>query len=152
MTALRRIALPLLYLVALACDGGPAGLDPNELVGRWVIRTTANAACSGAVGAAERIFDADDPPVGDGIVNVVSEWDFVYPDRYGWLVTGNFNVRTKEVVLNFWHTPLAVGAEFTGTIRGDGTLVGELRDPKPGYSPHLVIGSCVFQATGEQLN
>jgi hypothetical protein len=149
---LRRALLPILYVLALACDGGPAGLEPNDLVGRWVIRTAANPSCSGAAGAAERIFDADDPPVGDGVVNVVSQWDFVYPDRYDWLVTGNFNVRTKAVLLNFWQTPLSVGAEFTGTIREDGTLVGEVRDPKPGYLPHTVIGSCVFQATGERLN
>jgi len=147
---LRIAAVAALGLVAASCDA-TTGLAPSSFDGQWVVRTQANASCFGVAGGADRHFTIVDAKTGfgGGVFNVVEDWDFVRPYRgYGWIVTGNFNLSDRTVELNFWHTPLAVGAVFVGTIEPDGSLVGTVRDPKPGYSPHTVIGACVFQATG----
>lgn len=142
-------------LLAIGCSdssSGPKGLTVTDIVGSWELSHPANAQCSGFTGAATYYFDVPSTAsaLEDGSVNVVSQWDVVKPDRYDWLVTGNFNVKTGAVVLNFWHTPLVTGSEFTGTIDGDGRVSGTLRDPKPGYNPHYVLGSCTFAITGHR--
>lgn len=154
---MRRIAHALAAL-ALACSigscssDGPSALPVAAFAGEWVLESAENASCAGAAGPATRYFTVETDGYAQGVFNVVTDWDFVKPFRgYGWLVTGNFNLGLETVELNFWHTTLQVGAMFTGTIDRDGSVTGVLRDPKPGYRPHTVIGSCVFQATLRKL-
>lgn len=144
----RWIGLLSTMLIAVSCESA-TGLDPSDFDGDWIVRTAANPSCAGTAAGADRHFTVEDAAGGyaDGVFNVVEGWDFVRPYRYGWLVTGNFNLSDRTVELNFWHTTLSVGAVFEGELQGDGTAVGTLKDPKPGYSPHTVIGSCVFSAT-----
>lgn len=150
----RRLILTLLLAatVSLSCDGGTTALSADLFAGSWVLNSAANPTCSGAAGAASRYFDVETSSLDDGTFNVVEPWDVVVPNRgFGWLVTGSFNLRARTVVLNFWQTTLSVGSEFSGTINSDGSITGTLRDPKPGYSPHFVVGTCQFTATGHRL-
>ena len=154
---MKKLWLVALLVVAGCSRDGPYGLDAGEFVGEWVLHTEANSSCAGAAAAADRYFTVESSTTGESVngdrtFNVVTEWDFVKPFRtFDFMVTGNYNLTQRTVELNFWHTVLQVGAEFTGTIDEDGTITGTLRDPKPGYRAHTVIGSCVFQATGRRL-
>lgn len=147
-----------LAIIALACNigscssDGPSALPVSAFAGEWVVATEANESCAGAAGPANRYFTVETDGYAQGVFNVVTDWDFVKPFRgYGWRVTGNYNLGQETVELNFWRTTLQVGAMFTGTINRDGSITGVLRDPKPGYQPHTVLGSCVFQATARKL-
>lgn len=137
----------LLLASALGCSD-EGSLSPADFQGSWALVSDANSSCLGASGAANRFFEIEDPAAGysDGVFNVVAAWDFVRPYRYSWTVSGNFNLEQRTVELNFWLRPLEVGAVFTGHILSDGSVAGTLRDPKPGYQPHTVIGSCTFEA------
>lgn len=154
----RVIALAGLILLSLGCGtDGSTGLSTELFDGEWVLNVAANPACAGAAGGGPRYFSVDPSGVGeaangDRTFNVVTEFDFVKPFRgFGFMVIGHFNLSARTVELNFWHTVMQTGAIFTGTIAADGSITGTLRDPKPGYSPHVVIGTCIFQATGNRI-
>lgn len=148
------LVLILACAAGLSCggDGGPAALDPSDFRGNWTLENPENPSCVGAAGPTTRHFYVAAEGFANGVFNVVTDWDFVRPFRgLGFTVTGNFNIANRTVELNFWHTTLSVGAMFTGTIEPDGSIRGTLRDPKPGYSPHVVVGSCTWTATGRRV-
>jgi hypothetical protein len=155
---MKTVWVALALVVALGCgDDGPAGLKPERFTGDWVLNVEGNPSCFGASAGGPRYFEVDasgsgEAANGDRTFNVVTEFDFVKPFRgFGFMVIGNYNLTARTVELNFWHTVMQTGAQFTGTIDDDGSITGTLRDPRPGFDPHLVVGSCVFQATGHRL-
>jgi hypothetical protein len=139
--------------LAFACsDGsGPDSLGVEDVRGSWAfVRGPKPTGCT-TVNEATYYFTVPGDAVAleGGAVNVVEDWDFVRPPTHGWTVTGNFNVKTRMVELNFWHTLLDTGAEFNGTLEDDGTVSGTLRDPKPGYDAHTTaFGACSFSMIG----
>lgn len=150
---MRKSLLLLALCVSASCSGDATGPAIADFAGPWRIDVQANPTCTGATAASSRYFTVETSSADNGAFNVVTGWDVVQPDRgFGWTVTGNFDVRARTVVLNFWSTTLVTGEVFTGTIRDDGSVVGTMVDPKPGYQPHFVIGTCTFQATGRRIN
>lgn len=148
---MRKLLIISALCLSLSCDKSPTGLPRAAFEGPWELTVQANNACAGATGAHVRFFDVETSSYQDGAFNVVTSWDVVTPDRgYGWLVTGNFNLEARTVELNFWQRTGSVGSIFTGIIRDDGTITGTVRDPKPNYLPHFVIGSCTFSASGRR--
>jgi hypothetical protein len=138
---------------AAACDSAtkPAVPSAADLIGAWELVREANGNCEGATATAIYYFDiGSDSYIGQetGALNVVAHWDVVIPYRFGWMVSGNYNVRTRSVELNFWHRVFDAGSQFIGTLNADNTITGQILDPKPGYDAHFVSGSCVFQAHG----
>lgn len=154
---MRRVLWGCIAALTLAtgfgCAGdSPSGLSAAQFDGIWELDVQGGETCDGASGPHVRYFEISEaqPGVSGGVFNVVEEWDFQRPYRFGWLVTGNVNIAQRTVELNFWQSTLSVGGVFTGSVAADGTLTGTFLDPKPGYAPHLALSSCSYTATGRR--
>jgi hypothetical protein len=158
----RRTIAALIVGTLIACSSGggstdspttaPKTLAAEDLVGSWQLSKPAATACSGAAGAATYYFPIRSASaLADGSVNVVESWDVQQPNRFNWSVTGNINIKSGVVQLNFWQSTLSVGEQFDGTISSSGAITGTIRDPKPGFSPHWVIGSCTWSMSGSRV-
>lgn len=146
-----------LALTASACGGGDASSPTSpkapDIFGDWEVNfSTTPGQCIGA-GSGTLYFTVEPSPVGSsGAVNVVTKWDVVKPFVRDWTLTGNINVESRTVNLNFWLRVLDVGSWLDGTLSADGqSITGTFYDPKPGYRPHFVLGSCAYTASGRRV-
>lgn len=147
-------AAALLLLGGTSCGGASSATGPSaqSLVGAWEF--TRGAGPSGCL-QSELTYYAritSSYQLDDGGVNVVTDWDVRSPAQFQWSLTGNINVKTRQVVLNFWLRTLVTGEEFDGVLGDDGTITGTLVDPKPGFGAHYTAyGSCTVTMRGRRV-
>lgn len=145
-----RIPILLLSASLMASCDGPTELDASRLVGDWEIAVLTSPDC--VIAQPDTIyFTVHDDFASKSLINIVTDWGFEPTLQYGWLLTGNMNTGTRTAELNLWHTPLQTGSMITASLSSDGILEGELRDPKPGYSPHYSWAPCYYDVRGRRV-
>lgn len=148
---LRRWGPVVFCLAAIACTdaNAPAGVTVDQLAGTWELTRAANPACLGGQTPQVYLFRVPRGDVRAGALSVVANWGTT--PALPWALTGSVDLASRTADLRFWLRVLDVGAQFRGTVDGNGTMRGTLTDPVPGYRPHLVASpGCTFEATARR--
>jgi autotransporter translocation and assembly factor TamB len=151
---IRHLLAGVCLLAACGGDGGSgpaATLTADQVAGAWTfVLSDESAHCGGAAGGGPisvRLSGTSDDVIGDVLNFPADDWGGSPATTFG-QVTGHINLATGRLDLRVWKGVLVNGAALEGRVRSDRTFTGTLTDPRPGFGPVFVTGSCRFTVTG----
>jgi hypothetical protein len=122
------------------------------LAGTWLFSHPENDTCAGANGNDMYLFHVDSSGVmANGLMTISTTWTDAREPQDAWPLDGYMDLVSGQVVLNFWLVVNLAGQEFDGTFDVSGNVGGTLTDPKPGFLPQFVIGTCKYPMSGQRI-